>query len=102
MLALKKDESCLKKMKEFYGACSSMYHLDRWVWGTPFTPHDDIFYLPVDHPDVQQVKAVTTDVSLGDDVTVQADLDEIYDTVKSFLASASRAANGKQPFSKRM
>lgn len=95
-------ESCLRKMKEFCGVCSSVYYLDRWVWASFFAAQDDVFYKPVDHPDVQQVQAVTTDVSLGDDATVYNDVTTNLHVIKTFLASASRTGNGKQPFSNSM
>ena len=61
------DLSCLKKMKEFCGLCSHLYYIDRWIFASFFAAQDDIFYKPLDDPDVKAVQAVTAEYSLGDD-----------------------------------
>ena len=53
------DSSSLKKMKEFCGLCSNLYYIDRWIFASFFAPQDDVFYKPLDDPDVKAVQAVT-------------------------------------------
>ena len=56
-----------KHLKEFYGSCTQVYNLDKWIYGCAWMPKDDVLYKSEDHPDVKQVMAVTTEISFGDD-----------------------------------
>ena len=69
MLTLKKEQSG-KNFKEFYALCSTVFMMDRWLWGASFAPIDDIAYKTRDHPDWKALDKITEEIILDNDVIV--------------------------------
>ena len=82
-----------KQLKEFYGNCTQVYNLDKWIYGAAWMPKDDVFHKPEDHPDVKQIMAVTTEVILGDDDIVYEQTKNVFRTANIGMGTASRSVH---------